>query len=193
MKNDPFDKTQDHAEQSRMHEKFIYLFLLVFLFLILFKTSVFAQSSYVLPYPSSMPGRFLYKIHLLYENISKYWYFGDFGQFDYNLKMADKYLVEAKTLFEYKQYLLGYKALKKSDQYFVNILPNLVRAGKNGKNTLQKKIILKEAARKHIEVLEQMGKNTPSIFVWRPEKSIPTTLNLKREIKDSMIFRKKSL
>lgn len=176
--------------------KMIRLFGITIFFLILFFATtnrVFAESSYVLPYPSSMPGSLFYKIHLLYENISKYWHFGDFGKFNFNLKMADKYLIEAKILFEYKQYLLGYQALKKSDQYFINILPNLARAGKNGKNTLQRRAILEKASEKHIEVLEQMGKNTPSIFVWRPEKSIPTTLNLEREIKDSMIFRRKSL
>lgn len=175
------------------NEKFVYLFILFFFFLDFFNTPVFAQSNYVLPYPSNMPGNFSYKLHLIYENVSKYWYFGDFGRFDYNLKMADKYLVEAKTLFEYKQYLLGYKALKKSDQYFINILPNLVRAGRNGKNTLEKRIILKEASKKHIEVIEQVEKNTPDIFVWQPEKSTPTTLNLEKALNESIHLREKSL
>ena len=75
-------------------------------FIILIPSSVYAQSSYVLPYPSQMPGGLYYKIHLIYENVSKYWYFGDFGRFDYNLKQSDKYLVETKTLFEYKQILV---------------------------------------------------------------------------------------
>jgi len=193
MKNDPFDKTQGHAEKSRMHEKFVYLFILVFLFLPFFKTPVFAQSSYVLPYPSSLSGSLFYNAHLAYEAISKYWYFGNFGQFNYNLKMADKYLVEAKTLFEYKQYLLGYKVLRKSDSYFINILPNLVKAEKNGKNTFQKREILKEASEKHIEVLEQIEGNTPSIFVWQPEKSTPTTLNLEKALNQSIHLRKKIL
>ena len=150
---------------------------------------VFAQSSYVLPYPSSMPGSFSYKIHLIYENISKYWYFGDFGQFAYNLKMADKYLVEAKTLFEYKQYLLGYKALKKSDQYYVNVLPSLLIAEKNGKNILQKKVMFDEASQKHIEVLMLMRSSIPSIFTWEPEKSASTILNLKEALDMSIRLR----
>ena len=68
---------------------------------------MFAESQYVLPYPSAMPGSFLYKLNLVQEEILRYWYFGDFGQFKYNLGLSDKYLVEAKTLFEYKQYLLA--------------------------------------------------------------------------------------
>jgi len=168
-------------------------FLSVFFFLIFFKTTVFSQSNYVLPYPSNMPGNLSYKIHIIYEKISKYWYFGDFGQFDYSLKMADKYLVEAKILFEYKQYLLGYKALKKSDQYFIDILPNLIRAEKNGKNTLQKRIILKEAARKHIETLNKMQIDSPDVFNWQPEKALPTTLGIKGAIEYSINVRKKDL
>lgn len=175
------------------NEKFIYLFLLFFFFLTLFKAPVFAQSNYVLPYPSSMPGGLFHNVHLIFEKVSRYWYFGDFGQFDYGLKMADKYLVEAKTLFEYKQYLLGYKALEKSDSYFINILPNLVRAKKNGKNTLQKKIILKESARKHIETLGKMQMDSPDIFNWQPEKTLPTILDIEDAIENSVNVRENDL
>lgn len=175
------------------NEKFICLFVLVFLFLILFKTPVFAQSNYVLPYPSNMPGGLSYKIHLLYENISKYWYFGDFGKFNYNLKMADKYLVEAKTLFEYKQYLLGYKALAKSDFYFPKSLVSIINAENNNKNISQKKIILKQAALKHIEVLERMKVDSPDTFNWQPEKALPTMLKIREKIERSINIRKNVL
>lgn len=174
------------------NEKFICLFILVF-FLFFFSKTVFAESSYVLPYPSRMPGSFAYKLYLVFEGTSKYWYFGDFGQFNYTLKMADKYLIEAKTLFEYKQYLLGYKALQKSDFYFVRIVPNIINAERKGKNILQKKEILKEASGKHIEMLEEMKGKTPSTFLWQPEKSEPTALNLERAIGQSIQLRKKNL
>ena len=165
-----------------------------FLFLFFITTNrVFAQSNYVLPYPSIMPGGISYKIHLLYENVSKYWYFGDFGQFDYTLKRADKYLVEAKTLFEYKQYLLGYNALKKSDSYFVNIMHSLAKAERNGKNTLKKKAVLRKASQKHIEVLEKMELETPDTFIWQPEKALPTNLYLKRDIEKSIDIRRNNL
>lgn len=172
------------------------LFGVAVFFLILFSTmirSVYAQSSYVLPYPSGMPGNLFYKFHLIYENVSRYWYFGDFGQFDYNLKLSDKYLVEAKTLFEYKQYLLGYKALEKSDRYFINILPNLTKAEKNSKNTFQKRIILKEAARKHIEALNRMRIDNPDVFNWQPEKALPTMLDIKGAIGRSVNVREDAL
>ena len=167
--------------------------IIILIFLLYFSVnSVFAESSYFLPYPSNMPGSLSYKIHLIYESISKFWYFGDFGQFSYNLKMTDKYLVEAKTLFEYKQYLLGYRALKKSDKFFADILPNLIRAERNGKSILQKKVIFSEASRKHIETLEKMRIDTPATFNWQPEKLTPTTLNLKKAIDESIRFREKN-
>lgn len=172
------------------------LFGVAVFFLIFFSTmigSVYAQSNYVLTYPSNMPGNLFYKFRLIYENVSKYWHFGDFGQFDYNLKLSDKYLVEAKTLFEYKQYLLGYKALEKSDQYFVNILPNLTKAEKNGKNILQKRRILKEAAQKHNEVLNKMQIDSPDVFNWQPEKTLPTMLNIKAAIGRAVNIRKDNL
>lgn len=168
------------------------LFFLVFLF-IFFPRTVFAESNYVLPYPSNMPGNFTYKLHVVFENVSKYWYFGDFGQFDYGLKMSDKYLVEAKTLFEYKQYLLGHKALRKSDFYFSNILPSLIRAEGNKKDISQKKIVLIDAALKHIETLEKMEVETPDTFNWEPEKSLPTVLHLKEDIAKSVLLRKNIL
>ena len=171
------------------NEKFIYFLSLIFLVLIIFASPTFAESDYVLPYPSSMPGGLSYKFHLIYESISKYWYFGDFGQFNYNLKMADKYLVEAKILFDYKQYLLAVKSLQRSDYYFINILPSIARAESKGKNINQKKIILKEAAEKHIEVLENVEKNIPETFIWRPEKSQPTILYLKKTILDAISVR----
>ena len=106
--------------------------------------------------------------------------------------MADKYLVETKTLFEYKQYLLGYKALKKSDQYFVNILPSLIRAKKNGKNISQKEVIFTEASKKHIEVLQGMIGSVPEVFIWEPEKSISTKLNLRIALDISIQLREKN-
>ncbi len=168
------------------------IFFIVILFLLLPQIS-FAQSNYVLPYPSGMPGSIAYKFHLIYENLSKYWHFGNFGQFEYNLKMADKYLVEAKTLFEYKQYLLGHEALKKSDSYFAKIRSSLLKAEKENKNAINKIITLKEASKKHIEVLKKIDLDTPDIFIWEPEKSSPTTLFLKKAIIESIKIRENSL
>lgn len=165
--------------------------LLLGIFLILFflfsNTSVFSKSDYVLPYPSFMPGTIFYKLHLAFEWIEKYWYFGDFGQFYYNLKQSDKYLVEAKTLFEYNQYLLGFQALEKSNFYFKQIPQYLLNAKLlHNKNISEKEIILQSASLRHKEVLSYLREIIPPTFYWTPEKDKPTLLNLHEAINNSI-------
>jgi hypothetical protein len=167
------------------------LFLLTVFFFA--QTKVFAKSSYVLPYPSTMPGNSLYKVHVVYEELLKFWYFGSFGAFDYNLRESDKYLVEAKTLFEYNQYLLGYQSLKKSDSYFVKILPSLSSAKNQGKDISEKLTLLHDASGKHMEVLTSLKPALPEVFVWRPEKANPVNLNLSDEIESSLRIRQAGL
>lgn len=168
----------------------ILVFVVIFF---LFANQVFASSSYVLPYPSAMPGNVLYKLNLVKESLLRFWYFGDFGQFKYNLKESDKYLVEAKTLFEYEQYFLAFKSLQKSDDYFGKTLPYLLNAQKNRKNISVNRNILREAALKHIQVLSRLAKDLPLIFVWTPEKDKPTTLNIKEKIDQSISIRENFL
>lgn len=171
----------------------IVFFLLVLLFCFtFFVKTVSAASNYVLPYPSTMPGTVFYKLHLIAELVQQYWYFGNFGQFYYNLKKSDKYLVEAKTLFEYQQYLLGYNALIKSNEYFVKIGPSISRAKLEGKDVSAKLQIFIAASEKHMETFEQMKKDVPSKVVWSPEKAKPTQLMLHKAIDDSIAIRAKS-
>lgn len=167
--------------------------LFVVIILSLFANQAFAQSAYVLPYPSAMPGNILYRFNLVKESLLKFWYFGDFGQFEYNLKGSDKYLVEAKTLFEYQQYLLGFQALANSDDYFIKTLPNLNSAQKNGKNIKNDREVLRNAALKHIETLSKLIREVPETFVWKPEKEKPAVLNIKEKINKSISIREKYL
>lgn len=167
--------------------------LFVFLFFIISLNTSYASSSYVLPYPSTMPGGISYKVHLVWEKLMQYWYFGDFGSFEYNLKESDKYLVEAKTLFEYNQYLLGFAALQKSNNYFTKTLPFLDKAKKSGKNITDKREELRQAAAKHIEVLQKMDNETPAQFVWSPEKKPSSTLQIRELIEQGIALTQKDL
>ena len=167
-------------------------FIVLLTFLIT-PVSVFANSSYVLPYPSYMPGNFLYKPRLILNKLSSFVYFGDFGKFDYNLKESDHYLVEAKTLFEYKQYLLALKALQKSDYYFQAIYPNLESAKRNNKNISERIKILGGAAEKHIEVITDSKSQLPIEFNWTSDKSGPTIINFTKTLDNSIKIRSKFL
>lgn len=174
-----------------INRKRILIASLILLIFLSTATIVYSSSEYVLPYPSYMPGNKLYAVHVVIERFSKYWYFGDFGQFIYNLKQSDKYLVEAKTLFEYKQYLLGYKALKKSDAFFAKTKPALESAVIKGKNTTEKRNILKTASIKHIEILNKIILEVPKTFNWIPENDPSTNLMLHKVIQESILARVK--
>jgi hypothetical protein len=170
-----------------------FLILSVFTLLFIFPRSVSAQSPYVLPYPSVMPGSIFYKLSLIHDKILKFWHFGDFGRFRYNLSQSDKYLVEAKILFDYKQYLLASQALQKSDNYFRKIEPALLSAKKNRKNTEDKEKLLREAAAKHIEELSKLRQSLPATFEWRPEKQQAVNLKLHEAIDASVKIRQEIL
>ena len=165
------------------------LFFLIFFLVLSFKP-VYADSSYVLPYPSFMPGNSLYKARLLLEYVQEFWYFGNLSQFEYVRKQSDKYLVEAKTLFEYKQYLLGVPALKKSDAYFIQEETHLMEAKKQAKDIKQKELTRKLQAQKHTEVLLSLLPLVPKDFHWNPEKEESTYLALHDEIKEAVKIRK---
>ena len=152
-----------------------------------------AASPYVLPYPSAMPGSIFYKLNLIQDEVLKYWYFGNFGQFKYSLSQSDKYLVEAKTLFDYKQYLLAHQALQKSDNYFRKIEPAIFSAKQNGKNVVEKEETLEESAKKHIEELLELQKNLPPSIEWRPEKQQSKILKLSEAIENSIRVRQEAL
>lgn len=177
----------------KINDKILSCVLASVLFFVFTGTSVYAESSYVLPYPSSMPGSIFYKPRIVWEKIMRYWHFGNFGQFEYSLKQSDKYLVEAKTLFEYKQFLLGYEALIKSDEYFIQSPLHLELARRENKNIEDKKNIFRSAALKHMEILYRLKNEVPKTFEWAPEKSSPTILNLKGAISKSIGIRKNNL
>ena len=138
----------------------LYLILIFVLFFFLFTSTVFAESSYVLPYPSSMPGSSLYKVHIL---------------------------------FEYKQYLLAYKALEKSNNYFLKLPSDLKKAQGSGKNIIEKENIFYEASRKHVEILKSLKIETPESFVWRPEKGSQSNLAIHKLIDISIKLRQSVL
>lgn len=154
---------------------------------------VHAQALYVLPYPSAMPGSTMYLLQEMKDNALQYWYFGSFGQFTYNLKQADKYLVEAKTLFEYDQYLLASGALQKSDAYFQKAPLFLEQARGEMKDTSEQELRLQAAAKKHKKVLEKLKQEVPEEFVWQPEKGQPTVLQLHDMFDQAIALREKIL
>lgn len=148
-----------------------------------------AHADYVLPYPSYMPGNTLYKVSRVIDQLKRFWYFGNIAQVKYHLGLSDKYLVEAKTLMEYNQYLLGADALARSDKEFMQLTKYLTGAMNEGIDITQLKQTVNEAAVKHLNVLSYLQTTVPPQFVWKPEKAAATQLSLLDDIKTSQAIR----
>ena len=158
------------------------IIVIMLLFFIVSPVNAFAESTYVLPYPSSMPGSKWYLLQEWKDVVMRYWYFGNFGQFTYHVKQADKHLVEAKTLFEYNQYYLADQALKRSTDHFVQTASYLKQAEEEQKDISEQKKILEQAALKHREVLDSLREQLPETFLWQPENAPEVVLPLYEHI-----------
>lgn len=160
---------------------------IIFLFILYFMLPFVAKAEYVLSYPSFMPGNKMYKITRLADKLKNYWYVGDIAQIKYHLMLSDKYLVEAKILFEYKQYLLGDEALVRSSNEWQQIQPHLDFAKDHKKDISKLLAMYKEAAQVHIDVLGSLM--VPELMLWNPEKGTPTNLFLKEDIAKAIDIR----
>lgn len=172
-----------------MIRKILFSSIIVFLFLF-YPLKTYSSSDYVLPYPGFMPGSSFYPIFEYADLVKGFFAFGDFASFSYSLSQSDKYLVEAKVLFEYNQYPLAIKSLKKSDQYLIAAKSSLSNAKTNRKNISQKHMQLRSAEQKHTEVLDSILPKVPKIFTWEDEKKDPVLLQLESEILKSIEIRK---
>jgi hypothetical protein len=144
------------------------------------------RAAYTLPYPSFMPGNKLYKISRFVDQLNNWWYFGNIAQIKYHLGLSDKYLVEARTLLEYKQYLLGVDALRRSTKEFQSI-PVFVKRGRSeGKDLTSIIKNIEEASVLHTHELETMNDTSPEKFLWVPEKEPPTELRLHDELNNGI-------
>ncbi|KKQ34478.1 MAG: hypothetical protein US50_C0047G0005 [Candidatus Nomurabacteria bacterium GW2011_GWB1_37_5] len=171
-----------------MKPKIVYLLLSFFVLSLLPPSSVYAD--YVLPYPGYMPGNKLYKVSRLFDKFGSYWHWGAIASFKYYLALSDKYLVEAKTLFEYKQYLLAVDALQRSNEHFQRLPQLLTRVTEEEKDARKLTARTTEAAVAHIQVLEKLKNELPAEFTWSPEKQNATTLKLEQLLDEAMSLRK---
>ena len=147
------------------------------------------RAAYTLPYPSYMPGNKLYNVSRILDILKGYWYFGNIAQIKYHIGLSDKYVVEAKTLFEYQQYLLAVDALNRSNEEF-SVIPEYIRkAMLEGKDVRNLSETVRSAAVKHTEVLTPINATVPKSFLWVPEKSASIQLDIQSLILQSVAIR----
>lgn len=163
------------------------IFIIICIIFFLLHSPLFIiHASYVLPYPSYLPGNKLYRISRLIDTVKNYWYFGNIAQLKYHMGLADKYLIEAKTLFEYQQYLLAVDALTRSGEQLKVIPVNYYRAIGQGKDIQQLKKAINEEIDVHNDLLNKLKNDLPSSFAWQPEREKTTELRL-HELLDQAI------
>jgi hypothetical protein len=148
------------------------------------------RAAYVLPYPSFMPGNKLYTVSKILDKAQRYWHFGSIAKVKYHMALADKYLVEAKTLFEYKQYLLATQALIRSNEQFQNVHTFLEQAQQEGKDVHVWQQMVNEQSVVHADVLMSLQEHLPKDFLWQPEKEKATQLSLGHLMQESISIRR---
>jgi hypothetical protein len=170
-------------------KKKIIIFALLSIYFLSIIPSV--RADYVLPYPSFMPGNKMYRISRIIDQLKRYWYWGNIAQIKYHLGLSDKYLVEAKTLLEYNQYLLASDALVRSDKEFMQ-LPKYVSSAKNEQvDVIKYKQLISQSGQKHKVILFTLITLVPTKFTWTPEKAKSTDLKLQEMLNGSVQLRGK--
>ena len=163
--------------------KTIKIVLLIIFCNLLFTDTTYA-ADYVLPYPSYMPGHPLYQLSTWWDDLGVYWNFGDIAGIKYQRVMADKYLVEAKTLFGYGQYKLAIAALDKSDTHFAKAIVHAIEIKYKQKDDDSQKELLISQAEKHIEIIGTLSEQFPESIIWDDERTGSENLPI------SMLFTK---
>lgn len=167
-------------------KKHLSVIIVLLLFFMIATPLRMAHADYVLPYPSYMPGNKLYRVMRIVDQLKRFWYWGNIAQTKYHLELSDKYLVEAKTLMEYNQYLLATDALSRSNKEFMQLPKYINGVAKEGVDTKSLKQLVVSAADKHVEVLNNLLLLTPDTVVWSPEKAASTTVTLHHDIQNSL-------
>jgi hypothetical protein len=162
--------------------------MLVIIFFLALPQPVSAE--YMLPYPSFMPGNRIYIITRLVDAAREHWSWGNIARTKYHLGLSDKYLVESKTLSEYKQYLLMKDALTRSDFQATKILTYVNNAEGEGKDVAGLREIVADAMAVHWHVLERMQNDLPHEFLWQPENEKATDVQIADLLEASQAIRK---
>ena len=103
--------------------------------------------------------------------------------------MADKKLVESKTLFEYKQYALAMNALHESTVQVTSIPRLLESAAVQGIDMKKFNTTICEQMIVHQEVLQQLRTSLPLAFTWQEEKKDAVNLPIGEAIDTAMTAR----
>lgn len=148
------------------------LILLVFLFILVNPTKIFAQEipdsspsavmekiQYEIPYPGLLPDNPLYYLKVIRDNILKFLISDPLKKTEFSLLQADKRLGAGKLLLDKGKTELSITTLSKSGNYFDDAISNIQKAKKEGEDTNAMLDQLLKASQKHQEILLTMQNN----------------------------------
>lgn len=164
----------------------------ILLFICFFIPLFTVNAEYILPYPGPMPGNKMYTLVKMIDKFQYYWFWGSIAKANYFMDLSDKYLVESKVLFEYKQYLLAVDALKRSDESWEQIDGYISRAAKEGKNIQYLQTKHQEQSVEHKQSIDRLMTMLPETFNWTPENEKSTNIQLKQLLENSKNIRNSS-
>jgi hypothetical protein len=114
------------------------------------------------------------------------------SQLKVHRSLSDKYFVESKILFEYKQYSLAVNALVRSN-IELERLPRIFEAVIKEKKEIHRIFTeTKEDMTVQIQLLQQMKEIFPIQYSWEPENQQASVLKIGEEI-DNAIFIRQSV
>ncbi len=123
------------------------------------------------------------------DEAKKYWYWGNLSSYRYYLGQSDKALVEAKTLFEYGQYLLAMEALERSNRFLQHVPDALKKAKQEGKDVEKYEREFREAMKEHRKTVVKLLDTLPEEFIWRPEDRSANQLRIREELNKALLLR----
>ena len=128
-----------------------------------------AATDYSLPESTVLPDqKLLYRISRNLDRVSSWYTWGDVAAVKRHLRLADKYLVEAKLLFKKRNFLYAIDALERSNLEFERIPRSIEHAILSGKDIISLRTDVQDAAKAHVAVLGVLSEQVPEVLVLTP-------------------------
>ena len=167
-------------------------FIVVMIGVFILHTSVYAVE-YSLPRSSFLPGQLLYRISRNLDRVRAWFVWTPTAAVRYHLSLADKYLVEAETLFQNKRYPYAMDALERSNLEFERIPGFLTKTEADGANTELLKDRVRTAADAHVTVLISLEPEVPEVDAWTDENGEFTEVRIREQLMIAQGIRKSAV
>lgn len=129
------------------------------------ESAVSADEEYQLPYPGILPDNPLYPIKAFRDKIVSFLISDPLKKADYNLLQADKRLQSGVLLIEKsKKYQLAIDTISKGENYFEEAILKAADAKKQGLDAGKIQGKLRQALKKHHEIVAALVKKAPKEF-----------------------------